>query len=117
MLGSKCTSRKTGKVSNQDLGQIRIEGEFDKKKLGPILARQDIRYIFPIKFPDSVKVAYKTIEILDDRIICECRIYSNAHKRLSAIVYNTIMPYNFKTLSKARLPKVWVDNIKAVDFK
>jgi len=94
-----------------------VHGPFKKKSLGPILARQDIRYIFPITFPDTVIVGYKTNEILEDRIICECRIYSEKYKKLSAIAYNTIMPYDFKKLAKTSFPKTWIHKIEAIDFK
>lgn len=88
---------------------------FDKMTLGPILARQDIRYIFPITYPDTVIVGFRVAEIQEDRLLCESKIYSKKHQRLSAIAYNTIMAYDFNGLRKADIPVDWVMKIQDVE--
>ncbi len=90
-------------------------GDFKKNILGPILARQDCRYIFPVKFPDNVIVGVRTAEILEDRLMLESRIYSEKHSRLCAIIYSTVMAYNFKLLRKAEIPQEWISNIKNIE--
>ncbi len=97
--------------------QKHITGEFKRNILGPILARQDCRYIFPVTYPDTVIVGIRTAEILEDRIRLETRIYSEHHSRLCAIIYSTVMAYNFKLLQKAEIPKSWVKAIEDLDFK
>lgn len=82
---------------------------------GPILARTDIRYVFPVTFPDRVTVGFKVATIEDDRLICECKIFSQRHERLSAIAYNTIMAYDFDKLRKADIPVDWIMHIQ--DFE
>ncbi len=94
-----------------------VTGSFKKQILGPILARQDCRYISPVNFPDTVIVGIRTAEILEDRIRLETRIYSESNSKLCAIIYSTVMAYNFKLLRKAEIPKDWIDAIKSLDFK
>lgn len=88
---------------------------FNKMTLGPILARQDIRYIFPITYPDTVTVAFRVVEIQDDRLLCESKIYSQKYERLSAIAYNTIMAYDFNALRKTDIPVDWVMKIQELE--
>jgi len=92
-----------------------ITGLFTKTKLGPILARQDIRYIFPITYPDTVVVGFRVSAIEEDRLQCECKIFSKKYERLSAIAYNTIMAYDFDGLRKADIPVDWVMKIQELD--
>jgi len=92
-----------------------IIGAFNKMTLGPILSRQDIRYIFPITYPDTVIVGYRVTEIQEDRILCESKIYSKKYQRLSAISYNTIMAYDFNGLRKTDIPVDWVMKIQEVE--
>jgi acyl-CoA thioester hydrolase len=94
---------------------MKIAGDLKGNALGPILARTDIRYIFPITFPDTVIVGFRVMEIRDDRLICECKIFSKKYERLSAIAYNTIMAYDFNNLRKTDIPIEWVMNIQ--DFE
>ena len=89
-----------------------ITGQLDHVRLGPILARQDCRYIFPITFPDTIIIGFRVMEIQEDRLLCECKVYSKTHQRLSAIIYNTVMAYDFKYLRKADIPIDWVIKIQ-----
>jgi acyl-CoA thioester hydrolase len=84
-------------------------------RLGPILARTDIRYIYPITYPDRVTVGFRVAEIRDDRLMCECKIYTHEHQRLSAIAYNTVMAYDFEAMRKADIPIGWIMKIQEVE--
>ena len=86
-----------------------------KATTGPILARQDCRYIFPITFPDTVLIGFKVSEIQEDRLICECKIYSKKYEKLCAIIYNTVMAYDFINLRKAEVPTDWIMTIQEVE--
>jgi len=83
--------------------------------LGPILARQDCRYVFPITFPDTVYIGIKVSEIQSDRIIFEAKVFSKKYEKLCAIVYNTVMAYDFVNLRKAEIPVDWVMKIQDVE--
>lgn len=92
-----------------------LTGDLNNISLGPILARQDCRYIFPVNFPDTVHVGCRVSEIQDDRLIFEAKIYSQKYEKLCAIVYNTVMAYDFVNLRKADIPVDWVMKIQDVE--
>ncbi len=92
-----------------------ITGNLNNISLGPILARQDCRYIFPVKYPDTVIVGCRVSEIQDDRIIFESKIFSKKYEKLCAIVYNTVMAYDFVNLRKAEIPIDWVMKIQDIE--
>jgi len=92
-----------------------ITGDLNNISLGPILARQDCRYIFPITFPDTVKIGCRVSEIQEDRLIFEIKIFSEKYDKLSAIIYNTVMAYDFVNLRKADIPVDWVMKIQDIE--
>lgn len=95
--------------------RLHVLGSLDKMSVGPILARQDIRYIFPITYPDTVIVGYRVAQIEEDRLLCEAKVWSKTHNRLSAIAYVTIMAYDFVGLRKADVPVDWVMKIQELE--
>ena len=78
--------------------------------ISPIVAWQDCKYIRPVSFPDTVIVGVKKLEMLDDRMVIETRIFSQKDDRIVAISKQHIMPYNIKTKQKADLPLNWCYN-------
>jgi len=76
--------------------------------IGPIMAWQDCKYIFPMTYPDTAIVGVRTIEVLEDRFIMECAVFSEKHQRLAAVSKQTIMAYNYMTLKKESLPESWL---------
>ena len=92
-----------------------IIGDLNNISLGPILARQDCRYIFPVTFPDTACVGCRVSEIQEDRLVFEVKIYSKKYDKLCAIVYNTVMAYDFKKLRKSDIPVDWVMKIQDIE--
>ncbi len=86
---------------------MKLNGELKDENIGPIVARLDCTFIYPVHFPDTVKIGFKTTQILEDRMICEARIFSEKHQKLCAISHNTIMAYNFKKPGKVDIPDEW----------
>lgn len=89
-------------------------GMYEFKKIVPILAWQDCKYIFPVTYPDQILVAMDIIELLEDRVICEGKIYSKSHSRLVAISKSTLMAYDMEELKKHPFPQTWRKSL--VDF-
>ncbi len=81
--------------------------------IGPILAEQDAKYIFPMTLPDYALVEIKPTKILEDRFVLETRIFSEKHERLACISNQTIKAYDYDDLKKAELPQDWVTALKA----
>jgi len=95
--------------------EIGMDISFSGSEVGPIVGWIDCKYIFPITFPDTVVVGARTIEVREDRFIMECAIFSKNHQRISAISKQSIIPYNYKELTKVALPLKWIDAIKFLD--
>ncbi|MBU2907545.1 acyl-CoA thioesterase [Arenibacter algicola] len=83
------------------------EGEFDSNRIVPILAWQDCKYIFPVTYPDQVVISLDIIELLEDRVLCEGKIYSKKHKGIVAISQSLLMAYDMKELKKYPFPQTW----------
>jgi acyl-CoA thioester hydrolase len=83
------------------------EGDFEFKKIVPILAWQDCKYIFPVTYPDRVVIKLDIIELLEDRVLCEGKIYSKRHERIVAISKSLLMAYNMEELKKHPFPQAW----------
>ena len=97
-----------------DFFEIILGGDYDFiKGVGPILAWQDCKYIFPITHPDIAIVGMRTLEILEDRFTVEAGIFSQRHNCIAAISKQTIMAYDYGKLKKAALPNDWVSALKS----
>lgn len=83
------------------------EGDFQFKKIVPILAWQDCKYIFPVTYPDTIIISLDVIELLEDRVLCEGKIFSKKHDRLAAISKTLLMAYDMKELKKHPFPEAW----------
>lgn len=95
--------------------KIGVDISFRSAAAGPILGWQDCKYIFPMTFPDTAIIAVKTAEILSDKFIMECAIFSKRHNRIAAISSQAIIPYNYQDFKKVDIPKTWIENIKSID--
>ncbi|MEQ5791086.1 acyl-CoA thioesterase [Muricauda sp. NFXS6] len=83
------------------------KGRFEFEEIVPILAWQDCKYVFPVTFPDNIIINLDIIEVLDDRVLCEGKIYSKKHERIVAISKSLLMAYNIKELKKHPFPQAW----------
>lgn len=82
-------------------------GDFKFGKIVPILAWQDCKYIFPVTYPDNVFITLDIIELMEDRVLCEGKIYSKKHDRLAAISKTLLMAYDMEELKKHPFPEAW----------
>ena len=82
-------------------------GTLGLKKIVPILAWQDCKYIFPVTFPDRVCIRLNIIELMEDRVLCEGKIYSKKHDRIVAISKSLLMAYDTEKLKKHPFPETW----------
>lgn len=84
-----------------------VDNTIGKAEIGPILAWSDIKYISPVVYPDTVHIDFNIIEIGEDRLLGEAKLYSKAQNKLVAISKNTLKAYNMKLLKKAEIPNQW----------
>ena len=58
-------------------------------------------------YPDSVVIKLDIIELLEDRVLCEGKIYSKKHERIVAISKSLLMAYDMEKLKKQPFPQAW----------
>ena len=90
-----------------------IDGTVGKAAIGPILAWQDIKYIAPVVYPDTVHVFFNITALEEDRIQGEAELFSMERNRLVALSKNTLMAYDVSERKKAAIPKHWREKIIA----
>ena len=73
--------------------------------VGAILGSTEIKYIFPVTYPDTLYIGTRTTEIGKDRFILETGIFSEKHKRIVAINKAVIVTYDYSALKKADVPE------------
>ena len=93
----------------------RLLGESPKFHIiGPILAWQDCKFIFPVTFPDTVIATYDVTELGQQHLMCKAKLYSKTHERIVAIAHSKLVPYDYTGLHKVDVPEVWSQPI--LDF-
>ena len=90
-----------------EMFRIMQGGDFKSSKIVPILAWQDCKYIFPVTFPDTVIINLDIIELMEDSVLCEGKIYSTAHNRIVAISKSSLKAYDSEALKKHDFPDTW----------
>jgi len=71
--------------------------------IGPILASINCRYLFPVTYPDTVRVGTRVTEIGADRFTVHFRMVSARHQRIAAQGDSVIVAYDYRTGAKALL--------------
>jgi len=79
---------------------------------GVILGWQDIKYIFPITYPDTAVITSAVTEIKEDRFFIESKVYSVKHQRIAAVTHQSIIPYDYVQLKKSPLTYEWMERLK-----
>jgi len=91
------------------IGDIDFSGQ-----QGVILAWQDMKYIFPMTFPDTAIITAAVSEIKEDRFFITSKVYSTQHSRIAAVSSQSIVPYDYKKLSKVPLDNKWRQNLETL---
>lgn len=92
-----------------------INLSFHRGTIGPILAWQDCKYIFPMTYPDTAIIGVRASEVQEDRIFIESAIFSEKHQRIVALSKQSIIPYDYGQLRKAPIPAIWIKSIEEIE--
>ncbi len=85
------------------------------KKIGPILANIQCKYIFPVTFPDTVIIGTHISAFKEDRFKMDHLIVSEKHHRVVAALESWIVTYDYRSLSKVNLPDHMEEIINAYE--
>ena len=91
-----------------------ISTEGHVASVGPILAKTNCTFIFPLQYPDRVLCTARTVELLSDRFVMEYHIFSIGEQRLAAKGSGLIVSYDYAKNEKAQLPLQWRQGMLAL---
>ena len=91
-----------------------IASEGQVASVGPILAKTNCTFIFPLQYPDRVLCTASTVELLSDRFVMEYHIYSIRYQRLAAKGSGLIVSYDYAKNAKTELPLSWRQGMLAL---
>ena len=94
---------------------VRQMGILDNPTIGPILAKTNCTFIFPLTFPDEIVCTSRVIETLEDRFVMEYAIFSQRRQRIAAKGQGVIVPFNYVDQCKVSLPENWSDEIQRIE--
>lgn len=84
-------------------------------KPGFILAKQDIKYIFPLTYPDRIVACVRVVDMQSDRFSMHCTVFSQRHQKLAAIMNGVIVTFDYQKQEKAPIPAVMRQVIEALE--
>lgn len=89
-----------------------IAGNEKAPTISPILAWQDIKYISPVVYPDTVTIDFDIVGVEEDRLHAVAELYSSAQNRLVAISKSTLKAYDITQLKKVEIPSQWLSVLR-----
>lgn len=81
-----------------------IEDYTSPTGIGPILGSTQCQYLFPLSFPDTLKIGTRTSRVESDRYHQEYLIYSPRHQRVAARGTGVIVNYDYDKGQKTSIP-------------
>ena len=87
-----------------------------RSNIGPILASTQCKFIFPLRYPDTVWATAKVIDMQkNDRFTMEYAVYSQRHMRIAAKGIGVIVSFDYTTQNKVDLPQNWRMTIAEIE--
>ena len=94
--------------------EMQIIGEH-AQPIAPILGATSCKFVYPLTFPDTVRVGASISSVAEDRFVMEYAVFSQRHQRLAAKGSGRIVSYNYETKAKVLLPETWKAAIARIE--
>ena len=88
---------------------------YEETGIGPILAKADCTFIFPLTYPDTIKIGTKVTDMSEDRFVMKYLIYSTTHNKVAAVGTGEIVMFNYLESKKAKLSDQLIKEIKKIE--
>ncbi len=99
--------------------RIKLFGQFMETSfqgsLGLILGWHDCKYIFPMTYPDTAITTARIQEIKTDRFMIVSKVYSVRHSKISALSYQSMIPYDYVQLKKIPIPESRINKLSRLN--
>ena len=94
---------------------IQLMSNYEETGIGPILAKADCKFIFPLTYPDKIKVGTKIVNMNSDRFVMQYLIQSTSHNKIAAVGTGEIVMFNYMESKKETLSKELIAEIKQIE--
>ncbi len=95
--------------------KIGVWDSAEKTGIGMILHSTSCRFRRPLKFPDTISIGTRTIEILNDRFNMKYEIWSDTQKAVVAEGEGLVVCYDYKKNAKCPIPETILEAIKKIE--
>jgi len=95
--------------------KIGFENVKDEIGIGPILASTQCRFRIPLKYPDTVSIGARIVDMESDRFTMLYRVVSHQHKKVAAEGDGLIIAYDYNASEKSQLPDVICQRINKLN--
>ena len=85
-------------------------------EIGPILASTDCKFIYPLRYPDTIWSTTRIIDIQEDRFTMEYAVFSQQNKRIAAKGKGVIVSFDYQQNHKVHLPVHWIQSIEKIQL-
>ena len=79
--------------------------------IGPILASTHCDFLKPLRYPDTIHIGCRTIQLSRSELEQQYAIYSEALDALAAVGTGKIVAYDYGALKRAEFPQELIDNV------
>ncbi|MBI3821176.1 MAG: acyl-CoA thioesterase [Planctomycetes bacterium] len=103
---------------NGRLEYVRRAGWFEIEKatgIGPILASTQARFRRAIKYPDTIHIGTRLLEMKDDRFTIEHKIVSEALDDIATTGEGLVVSFHYASGKKVALPDNLKEQIRALE--
>lgn len=83
--------------------------------VGPILHSTSCRFRAPVKYPDTLYIGARVVDVGKDRFSMEFRVVSEQLGRIAADGDAIIVSFDYSTGRKVELPREWIDAIERTE--
>ncbi|PCJ36395.1 MAG: thioesterase [Moraxellaceae bacterium] len=97
--------------------KIGFENEKGEIGIGPILASTQCRFRIPLKYPDTVSIGARIVDMEGDRFTMLYRVVSHKHRKVAAEGDGLIIAYDYNASEKSQLPNVICQRINELQEK
>ena len=87
----------------------------EQQSYNVILGYQDCKYIFPVRYPDTIIIGTTVTHIGKDRFSMQCQMFSQNHDRIVAISNHEIVTIDYKTYQKIEVPEALKNKIAVIE--
>lgn len=95
--------------------QIALMEQIALTQIGPVVSETSCRYKIPVTFPDTLLVGAKITDLQEDRFTMKYQVVSTKLNKVTTLGSATVVMFNFKNQTKARLSPEIFDSIQSIE--